>query len=49
MDCGKVIYGETCPYCEETAWGADGSHAAHNKAGMSRELVENSPATMAGV
>ena len=50
MDCGKVIYGETCPYCEETAWRADGSHAAHNKdTRVCRQPVEDSPAHMAGV
>ena len=50
MDCGKVIYGESCPYCEEPEWRADGSQAVENKVTRaSRQPVENSPARTAGV
>lgn len=50
MDCGKVIYGETCPYCEEKEWPAGGPNAAASKAvRVSRDSVDSSPSHMARI
>jgi hypothetical protein len=43
MDCGKVIYGETCPYCEETGWRSEHADAAHKPGQRGREPVKDSP------
>jgi Swt1-like HEPN len=44
MGCGKVIYGESCPYCE-TDWNAAASHTTDDTAAdTKREAVTEQPA-----
>jgi hypothetical protein len=43
MDCGKVIYGETCPYCDESSWQTEHTPAAEKPARRGRGAVKDSP------
>lgn len=43
MDCGKVIYGETCPYCEATDWRSESKNSGEKESRTDGEPVTNSP------